>query len=482
MKRILVQSFLLLFVFGLSCKNNPANYEGQYPDDVRAILVNKCATSGCHNEKSYKNAAGLLLDTWEHLFDGAYNGAVVVPYAVDNSSLLYFINNDATKGPVAQPRMPLDMPPLTESEYNTIKNWIAAGAPDKAGNIPFGDRAATRQKIYLTQQGCDQIAVIDAEKKVVMRYIPIGMSGAIESPHCVRFSEDGKYAYVSFTAGQYVQKIDVEKDKVVNNLLLGTGSWNVFNLSQDGKKMMISDFSDAGKVVYIDVEAMSIIKPISGFLVSPHGIASNAAFDTFFVTSQYGNTVYTFNLKSYYKILSINGALPNNKKDTYDPHEIIMTPDHSKYFLTCQSSDEVRVMDAKTNKLVDSIKVGTYPQELAISKTKPYIFVSCENDVTSEYPAFKGSVYVINYNTMKVVKRISGPFYQIHGITVDDENGVIYIASRNVTQDGPAPHHTSVCGGRNGYYNLYDLNTLQPFNTKRYEVIADPYSADVRFK
>ncbi len=79
-------------------------------------------------------------------------------------------------------------------------------------------------------------------------------------------------------------------------------------------------------------------------------------------------------------------------------------------------------------------------------------------------------------------KRIYGPFYQIHGIAIDDQNGLIYIASRNLQTSGPAPHHTSVCGGRNGYYSIYDLNTFLPHDSKRYESTVDPYSADVRFK
>jgi hypothetical protein len=91
-------------------------------------------------------------------------------------------------------------------------------------------------------------------------------------------------------------------------------------------------------------------------------------------------------------------------------------------------------------------------------------------------------VYVLNYKTMEIVKRLDGKFFQPHGITVDDHNGVVYIASRNATTDGPAPHHPSACGGRNGWYSLFDLNTLTPVDEKRYEVSIEPYSADARFK
>lgn len=479
MRSLLLPFFCSLLLVG--CTHEPTIYTGEYPDDVRQILEQKCATAGCHNEKSYANAANLRLDRWNMLLNGGNSGSVIVPYNDANSSLLYFINSDSARGPALLPRMPLNAPALSAAEYATIKSWIAAGAPDKMGNVPFSTGADTRQKIYVTQQGCDLIAVIDAGSQLIMRYINIGTEAGVEVAHCVRFSPDGKYAYVSFTKGQYLQKIDVSRDAVVGSVFLGSGSWNLFLLSDDGKKMMVSDFSPIGKVKLLDLEAMKVTATYED-LVNPHGIAANPTFDTFLITSQYGNTVYRLNLKGIAKPISIDGNEPNFLTRTYDPHEVAYSPDRSKYFLTCEASNEVRVMDAATNKLIKAIPVGTFPQEFAKSKALPYLFVSCQEEVTTEFPGYRGAVYVINYNTLELVKRIPGPFYQVHGITVDDLNGKLYIASRNVLSDGPAPHHTSQCGGRNGYYSVYDLNTLAPVSGRRYESTVDPYSADTRFK
>src|SRR5690606_8378620 len=174
-----------------------------------------CATAGCHNPISYSGAGGLLLDSLQNLLKGGSNGAVVVPRNPENSSLLYFINTSSDLGNISLPTMPVNGTALSREEYLTIRKWIEDGAPYADGSLPFTENADTRQKIYLTQQGCDLIAVIDAENKVVMRYIPIGMSAAIESPHCVRVTEDGRYAYVSFMGSNYVLKIDTLKDTVV---------------------------------------------------------------------------------------------------------------------------------------------------------------------------------------------------------------------------------------------------------------------------
>lgn len=478
-----ISAFFLLGLI-VSCKHEapkPAA-DHDYPEAVGNIMVNKCATAGCHNAASYVNAGGLRLDKAVYLFNGGNNGAAIVPFNTDNSPLLYFINTNEDHGPVAQPTMPYLGTPLSEDEYVTIKNWVMMGAPDKNGNIPFATDATTRQKIYLTMQGCDLIAVIDADKKLVMRYIKVGKTPAIENPHCVRVSNDGKFAYVSFLAGEYIQKINTETDEIVGELQVGTGSWNVFLLSPDGKQMLLSDWRPKpdGKVVLINTETMQLIKTFPGAFSYPHGVASNAAFNTFYITGQYGNIVYKLTTSpASVKEISIDDDPPVALAGKRDPHEILMTPDYTRYFLTCEFSNEVRVMDAHADTLIKAIPVGIKPQEIAISKTRPYIFVTCMEDNSSN-AGFKGSVYAINYNTYEAT-RIDGPFYQPHGITVDDENGTFYVASRNASQDGPAPHHSSSCAGRNGYYHVFDLNSFQRL-PKRYEVTVEPYSADVRFK
>ena len=475
-----------------ACKHHPGvqpDGGSGYPEAVAKILVNKCATAGCHNPLSYQNSDGVLLDTWQHLFDGGNSGAVVVPYDIENSSLLSFINTDSTDGLVQEPHMPLYQAPLSKEEYHTIRDWIAAGAPDKAGNIPFGDNPDTRQKIYLTTQGSDMLHVIDAQRNVIMRNIKIGKSSDIEAPHCVRVSEDGLYAYTCFLKGGWAQKIDTRTDKIVGEVYLsspGVSQYNILNVSRDGSRFIVADFAKDSLLI-VNTATMQIVQKIWGAqaglsLSSPHGMASNAAFDTIYVTSQYGNTIYKISPGGYLEDVSLDGNPPNNALGTRDPHEIMLTPDDKRLFVTCQASNEVRVLDAHTNAVLAAIPTPTFPQELAISRTMPYIFATCM-EATSTLDSFrKGAVLVINYNTLQVVKTIYGDFYQPHGITVDDRLGKVFIASSNQNLNGPAPHHVLTGGGRIGWYSVYDLNTLLPVNSRRYETSIYPYSADVRFK
>ena len=65
--------FILFFILGLffSCtyeKEQGPIPESNYPPAVAEIIVNKCATSGCHNSLSRANAGGLDYSTWDLMF------------------------------------------------------------------------------------------------------------------------------------------------------------------------------------------------------------------------------------------------------------------------------------------------------------------------------------------------------------------------------------------------------------------------------
>ncbi len=480
-------------------KNDDLLAESNYPFDVAKIIVNKCATSGCHNAQSGPNSNGIILDTWEHMFYGGNHGAIVVPYSTDYSPMLFYINVDSNLGPVATPSMPYNAtstivnPPLSKNEYLTIKNWIANGAPDKDGHIAFEDNAATRQKIYVTQQMPSQsmVAVIDAEKQVVMRYIPLGTGQQNGLPHCIRVAPAGDYAYVCMYTGRSIKKIDCATDKVVGEASLDfrntpaatipeVANWNVVYVYDNGKKLLVSKTDADGALVAVDAATMTQTANFytSNFMSYPHGIASNAAGDTLFVTAQSGNWVYRWPYGAFPRQVPLD---PGSSIMT-QPHEIIMSPDNSKYFVACQNTNDVRVFDAHVDTLMGIIPVGKYPQELAISTKYPYLFVSCTLDPASCNKCM-GSVAIINYENLELVKKIEGVFNEPHAVAVDDRSNSFYIISRNQDPVNGLPSHHCIGGNcKSGWYEVYNMATLKSSTGKRCQLLPDPYSADTRFK
>lgn len=482
---------------------------GTYPDSISAILVKNCARAGCHDAASYQNAGSLLLDSWTHLFQGGVSGAVAVAYSPLYSPLLYYACPDSSLG--LRVNDPAHPNVLTAAQYERLANWITQGAPDFEGNIPFGSNPDTRQKIYLTQQPksgvTSLICVIDGASKLVMRYIPVGNS-VNTSLHDVTITGDGNFAYVSFYSGAWMQKLDVRTDTVVgyadlsSTALGGQGQWGILQLSPGDTTILVTGFSVNGNVVAVKTSDMTLQNALSldllhggsNDLYFPHGITNNPTFDTFYVTLQYGNVVekYTFNspFGFWSKYVSLNGATPVPGKISSggpDPHQIQMMPDNRRYAVSCQNSNEVRIMDAYADTVLAVIPVGAYPQEMDLYPAKNYLFVACLQDVTnrpstSTVPANIGTVFVIDYNTYQVVSILNGDFNMPHDIAVDSMDGFLYVASENnYNGSGTPAHHVAPGGGNAGWYTVYNLNTLQPADKIRYEVEVFPYAISARF-
>lgn len=444
-----------------------------FPQEVGEIFLKKCATSGCHNDASRDAAGGVSLSSWDKMFEGSRGGAIVIPYRPDLSTLIYYVNSYNDLGTIQlNPKMPLTGPALTHDEVKTLHDWILNGAPNAKGFVKFSDNP-NRKKFYVANQGCDLIGVFDAQSMLAMRYTNVGMSPSIEAPHMVKVAPNNKFWCVSYIAGSYFQKYSTVDNSLLGQVNLGFGSWNTFVISQDSQTAYAIDWSSNGKVAIIDLVNMTAT--VIGGLIFPHGSALNNTNDTLYVTSQMGNFIYKIPINDFGSMqqISLNASMPNNTS-LLDPHEISFSPDGSKYFVSCQKSNEIRVMKTSNDSLLAAIPVGDYPQEMAISPSKNYLFVSCMEDVTTFGSTKKGSIYVINMSSYSIVAKIySG--HQPHGIMVDEQHSRAYVTNRNITTGGPAPHHAALCNGRNGYVTAIDLNTLQLVAGFKAEVSVDPY-------
>jgi hypothetical protein len=119
----------------------------------REILNRSCTTGPCHNPQSV--AGGLILTegfSYDNLVGAmAHNAAAqqegldrVTPFDLDGSFLLQKLEGPR---PGFGSRMPLGAEPLSESEMQIVRNWIADGAPGPetptAGASPSATPTAT---------------------------------------------------------------------------------------------------------------------------------------------------------------------------------------------------------------------------------------------------------------------------------------------------------------------------------------------------
>ncbi len=474
-----VMILFIFFVFLFACtKDSAPPTFGDYPTEIGKIFTYKCATSGCHNTASNKGAAGLDLSSYTSLFHGSSNGSPVIPFRSDFSSLCYFINTYTDLGPKNVPTMPLNGSPLSRDEVQTIKSWIDNGATDINGNVMWSDNPI-RKKYYVLNQGCDVVTVFDAATQLPMRYITVGsLPGVAESPHMIRLSPDGQYWYVIFVANNILQKYKTSDDSFVSQVVLGTSqNWNTITISDDGKRAYCVSWQSNSRLAVIDIDNMKLINNIGGGnFTDAHGIALNKANDTIYITRQTGNYIFKIDtaLNGFIEI-PLDGSGISNQTSLLDPHEIIFSQDGNRYFVTCQKSNEVRVLSTAGDVLLQTISTGMYPLEITKSSARNKLYVVCQEELNSK-PGIKGCVTMIDMTTYQKTNYAVG--YQPHGIALDETNDYIIVASRNLLTNGPVPHHTGICG-RNGFVNYFKMSTMELL-TKKTEVASDPYSVAIK--
>ncbi len=481
----LVISILVFFtvaslsVFTSCTKDVIAAEYGDYPTDIGRIMNYKCATSGCHNTTSAGAAANLNLSSYTSLFEGSTNGSVVIPYRSDFSSLCYFINTYEDLGPKNLPTMPLNASPLSAEEVKTIKHWIDVGAPDINGKIMWADNLS-RKKYYVLNQGCDVVTVIDSKTQLPMGYITVGNLPSVpESPHMIKLSHDEKYWYVIFTNNNIIQKFSTLTDELVAQTDLGKfggqpfNNWNTFVISNDDSKAYCASWQNNSRIAVVDLNNMKLLHNYGGFS-DAHGITLNKTNDTIYVTKQSGNYIYkldtAFNNVNAV-VLAPAGTAAISTSGSFDPHEIVFSPDGSKYFVSCQTSNEVRVMQTAGDVFLNSITTGVNPLEMLVDRIRNKLYVSCLLDPNTN-PKILGSVSAIDINSFAVSNYKVG--YQPHGLAIDELNQRLIVVNRNTFTNGPVPHHTGNCG-RNGFLSYFNINTMQLLN-KTTEVASDPYS------
>jgi DNA-binding beta-propeller fold protein YncE len=477
MIRLVIGLPLLLLFFRCTKDRATLDYGG-FPKEVGEIFSHKCSTTGCHNSKSAPASAGLDLSSWETLFRGTKNNSSVIPYRPDHSFLFFSVNTYHHLGPQLSPSMPLNREPLEMDEVMAIKDWISNGAKNNQDEVNFSDHGP-RSKIYIGNQGCDVVSVFDADTKQLIRVFDVGNEARIESPHDLVVSPDGKYIYVTFYVSNLFQKYSTYDHTKVSELAFFDSGWHAITISGDSRTAIATQLSASGRIKVIDLETMK--EKVTFVVSNPHGCALNYDGTVAYVTSQQGNHLYKLNLADTqnYVITEVplqTGAVPQLFAE-HKPYAVSFFPGYSKYAVTCQGTNEVRIFNTSNDSLLKTIHLSGIPQLIAFSEKSPYLFVSCMSDISNSESA--SQVVVINATTLTEVKSIFTGF-QPRGIAVDDKNNYVWVANRNISSTGWQPHHTTECHGNNGYITLIDIKTLQLVQGWNTEVSVDPYSTSIK--
>lgn len=478
----------LLIVFPLysSCTHQAAYVDAtgsNFPPKIAAIFLSKCAISGCHNNLSYGAADSLNLSTWDDLFKGTGTGSVVIPFRSDFSSLCYFTNTDSSLGIVLQPAMPFERAPLSKEEYLTLRNWIESGAPDASGRVKFSDDTA-RSKFYITNRMCNVITVIDAGSLLQMRYIDAGDNNAAKYPYCIKVAPDRKSWYTSFfSQSSIVQKFSAGNDQWLFNINLGIGSWTSFDITADSRYGYFVDNSSPGKIAYVDLNTGAVLATydFGGNFRYPTSAAINGHLKKMYVGTSSGNFIYSVDITNPLAPAiheqPIDGSGAVSYQSSLNPTELLADTATGKCYIACAGSNEVRVVNMLNDSLLSVIPLNATPAYMAFARSTQKLFVSCPDDMA--FAGNRGAVAIIDVRTESLIKKIKTG-YQPYGLAVDEQRGVVAVVNANISSAGPASHHVSGCGRKNGNVTFIDLNTLDLVHGKLLEVAVFPFGAAAR--
>jgi len=462
---ILVAGFCLV-----SCKSDPGEPQDtsqlSYDRDIQPVFNRSCAVSGCHLEthslgKPAHEDTTLTLGSYAELAAGTLKGgAVVVPFEPALSSLFQHINLNPAYSPVATPSMPFNRDPLSVTEIDLLRTWISEGARGPSGT-PLYATPGSSGRFLITNQGEDFLTLFDISKRTVTRIIPLfsptwpAPQSAPSAPHYVEVSPDGTTAFVTFyTAGKLI-RVDLNSRKLTGEIYLGGTPAHV-ELTADGKKAIVSNFSSQNQLHLIDTESMTLIRNFSGLAASPHGICLSPGGKTIWTAGNSSDLLYAIEIETGKTVsFPLSPLTPPIGETTpkLGPYQIRIAG--SELIISCKFSGEIRFFNTLTNQVTDSVKTGKYPLLMEINLKTNELWVANQGSK---------SVSVIQLGSHTVTEIGNLPD-QPHGVEFSPDGTYAGITCENTT--GAAnQHHPTTRGGKPGVFVLMEAQSKSVLLTR----------------
>lgn len=434
--------------------------------EVAEIFAKNCALSGCHagtspqhslNLTSYnemiKGSHGRPLGNHTHgkisgIFhdDNTYGGSPIVPYNAEKS-LMYILLTGGTEDQTQ--RMPYQKSSLSQTDINTIKDWINNGAKNFNGNVPY----SAGEKIFICNQGSDEIFEIDTDYKVVSRIIDVNLTPTlVDAPHNIQI-RNGFY-YVTLIAAGKLLKINAATNQIVGQVggLVYAG---MIQLTNNGRTAFVSRSSTApdlyNTIYAIDTETMTLKKeismPASGL---PHAM---------WLTSD-DSKLYVGNMKQ--DIISIIDVatleweddidLSDNPAPYYEPMHLYVSPDDKYLYVNCRTSSSMLVVKLETKQIIQEIPIQDHPMQSAITEDGNKIYtVSHHEPIITEITKTGESWSITREFT-------SEAFHHLYGADISRDGKYLYVTCSNNDPDHPFEPHYKIQGvSRPSLVCIYDI-------------------------
>ena len=209
---------------------------------------------------------------------------------------------------------------------------------------------ARGEQAYVSNAEDDAVSVVDTARGSVVGSIPTAAS-----PHGLRMSPDGREIYVAATKGNVVSVIDVATSKEVARIPVGKAPVQV-GFTPDGMRTYVS-LRDDNAVAVVDTRTRRLITTI------PVGRSPIQVFAT-----PDGNFMYVANQgteRDPDNTVSVIDTRRNVVVKTLTTdrgaHGVVVSDDGSRVFITNAFAGTVSTIDAATQRVTGTVRVGTGP-------------------------------------------------------------------------------------------------------------------------
>jgi len=425
-----------------------------YSGSIQPIFNRSCLT-GCHSTVDASRSANLDLSSWEAAIRGSENGDVFIPFHPDHSHIIDHLTGEAT------PRMPLSLDPLPGDEIDLFRQWIDAGAPNDAGEVPY---ANSTRKIYVANQGSDEVSVIDLDALVTFRLVTIGVSPNLEGPHniWIENAPAKRYWYVTLINSGVLEQYDTGTDALRARATIGASPANGVT-SPDGARVYVTRWENSasriGKVMVVDAASMAVIDTIDvGW--RPHGIAISPNGTRLYTTNYNSDDVSVVDLTlpepAEIARIPVAADVDPLTPGQYQPNEAILSTDGTLLFVALFVRPEVRVIDVVADTLLTVVSTGGTG---FLEEIRP-------PDGAELYVADWGkpgggagtTVSIVNTATLVPTVIQNENFSRPHGVAFSPDGRYAFVTNENVDGTAP-PHHPTEGGGPAGNLTVIDTAT-----------------------
>ena len=282
-------------------------------------------------------------------------------------------------------------------------------------------------QLYVTLKGLRQFYIIDRNDPTQVRKVPV------DSPPCGGFiTRNGRDFYVALGEADAIAVVDTQSNTVRAKISLKDEKGHYMDpggmaVSPDGQTIYVANESGDSLSV-VDLASLSVKKRIP-MGVGPQGVAITPDGKSVYVTDFYsirvvdtstGTVTARLNLKDPSSDAARTVILPDGEEVLRGPRDIVMAPDGKAVYAAIEDSGEIAIVDTRTNKIRNLVKVGSYPGGLALSPDGRYLYIAHRD---------AQEISVLDTSSERVVKKIAvgkDPW----DITVSPDGRTVYVVNQ----------------------------------------------------